>query len=66
MGSFDQDFVDVKGENGRIIYRYKSCIDKYPYKFMWEGKQHTVELTENDYSLLTPLSQKNSGSKSTK
>lgn len=50
----NQDFVDVKGENGRVIYRYKSCIDKYPYKFMWEGKQHTVELTEKRLLTFNP------------
>ena len=42
----DQDFNEVKDKQGKIIYCYKSCIDKFPYKVEHEGNKVTVNLTE--------------------
>lgn len=42
----DQDFKEMKDEKGRILYRYKSCVDKFPYTVEHEGKKVTVNLTE--------------------
>lgn len=29
----DNDYIDKKDENGNILYRYKECIDEFPYEF---------------------------------
>jgi len=42
----DQDFNEVKDKSGKILYRYKSCIDKFPYMVVHEGKKVTVNITE--------------------
>ena len=42
----NQGFKEVKDKNGRVLYRYKSCIDKFPYTVEYEGKNVTVNLTE--------------------
>lgn len=42
----DNGFTDVKDKTGNIKYRYKSCIDTFPYTFELEGKTVTVQLTE--------------------
>lgn len=42
----DQDFKEVKDKNGKTLYFYKSCIDKFPYKVDHNGKSTTVNLTE--------------------
>jgi transposase len=40
------DLKDTKDNNGKVLYRYKSCIDKFPYTVEHEGKKVTVNLTE--------------------
>lgn len=42
----DQGFNEVKDKGGKTLYRYKSCIDKFPYNIEYEGKKVTVNLTE--------------------
>ena len=42
----DAGFVDVKDKHGKVLYRYKSCIDEFPYKVEQEGKIYTVKLRE--------------------
>ena len=42
----DQDFNEVKDKSGKILYRYKSCIDKFPYMVVHEGNKVTVNITE--------------------
>ena len=42
----DQGFTDVKDKKGKIMYRYKSCVDKFPYEVEHDGKKVTVGLTE--------------------
>lgn len=39
-------FTDVKDKNGKLLYRYKSCIDDFPYKVEHEGKAYVVKLRE--------------------
>jgi len=42
----DQDFSEMKDKNGKVLYRYKSCIDKFPYTVEHDGKKVTMNLTE--------------------
>ena len=42
----EQDFKEVQDLNGKLLYRYKSCIDKFPYQIELDGKKQTVMLTE--------------------
>jgi len=42
----EQDFNEIKDKNGKVVYRYKSCVDKFPYTVEHEGKKVTVNLTE--------------------
>lgn len=42
----DQDFKEMRDSNGMLLYRYKSCIDKFPYVIEYGGKRQTVMLTE--------------------
>ena len=44
----------VKDRNSRELYRYKSCVDKYPYTVEHEGKNVTVMLTEKRLVTYTP------------
>lgn len=39
-------FTDVKDKKGKLLYRYKSCIDEFPYKVEHEGKEYIVKLRE--------------------
>ncbi len=42
----DQDFKDIKNKNGKVLYSYKSCVDKFPYTVDHKGQNVTVKLTE--------------------
>lgn len=42
----DQGFHEVRDKAGKILYKYKSCIDKFPYEVEHEGRKVTVWLTE--------------------
>lgn len=42
----EQDFKEVRDSNGKLLYRYKSCIDKFPYVIEYAGKKQTVMLKE--------------------
>jgi len=39
-------YKPVKDHNGKELYRYKSCVDEFPYAVEHEGKEITVKLTE--------------------
>lgn len=39
-------FKEAKDKEGKIIYYYKSCVDKFPYTVELNGKKETVKLTE--------------------
>lgn len=50
----DNDFTDVKDKNGTVLYKYKSCIDEFPYKVEHEGKTYIVKLHEKRLLTYTP------------
>jgi len=42
----ENDYTVVRDKNGKELYRYKSCVDQFPYTVEHEGKEVTVQLTE--------------------
>lgn len=42
----DQGFKDVKNKDGTIKYRYKTCMDKFPYTFEYNGKEVHMDIKE--------------------
>ncbi len=42
----DEGFKEVKDARGKVSYRYKSCVDQFPYSVEHNGKSETVALTE--------------------
>ena len=43
----DNDYKEVKDHKGEVRFRYKECIDSFPYDYTDEnGKKHRFELTE--------------------
>lgn len=42
----NKGFKEIKDNNGKILYHYKSCVDKFPYTVEYNGKKITVSLTE--------------------
>ena len=42
----ESGWKDVKDKRGNLLYRYKSCVGKYPYTVEHDGKEFTVPLTE--------------------
>lgn len=47
----EQGFKDVTDKDGTLLYRYKSCVDDFPYKVEHEGK--TVSITLREKRVLT-------------
>ena len=39
-------YTVVRNKKGKELYRYKSCVDKFPYKVIHDGKKVTVKITE--------------------
>jgi transposase len=42
----EQDFKEVKDSDNKVLYRYKSCIDTFPYTIEHEEENVTIKLTE--------------------
>lgn len=42
----EDGWTDVKDKKGSLLYRYKSCVEKFPYKVEHDGKESIVYLTE--------------------
>ena len=42
----ENGYKDVKDRYGKVIYRYKSCVDQFPYLIEHEGKKKKILLTE--------------------
>lgn len=42
----DNDWKTVKDSNKQLLYKYKSCVDEFPYTFIRDGKKITVKLKE--------------------
>lgn len=51
----NDQWVDVKDKDGNLLYRYKECIDEFPYKFKDDsGVEHTVLLKEKRVATYNP------------
>ncbi len=51
----ENDWKDEKDKAGNLLYRYKECIDKFPYKITGEdGKAVIVHLTEKRVLTFSP------------
>ena len=50
----ENDYMRVKNRDGKELYRFKSCVDKFPYKVEHEGKQVTVMITEKRLATYNP------------
>ena len=48
----EQDFYEKKDKNGKVLYRYKSCIDKFPYDFYFELTKEDDEFLRSKFSTL--------------
>lgn len=42
----DEGWREVKDQKGKLLYRYKSCVDDFPYKVEHEGKEVIIKLKE--------------------
>lgn len=42
----DQDFKEARDKNKRLLYRYKSCIDEFPYEVEQGGRRAVIHLKE--------------------
>lgn len=40
------DWQEVKNASGECLYRFKSCVDKYPYQFEYNGVKNKMDFTE--------------------
>ncbi|MGI6608066.1 MAG: IS1634 family transposase [Erysipelotrichaceae bacterium] len=51
----DNDYVDVKDSDGKILYRYKECVDRFSYDYITEeGRKVKVEITEKRVATYNP------------
>jgi transposase len=51
----NHDYEDVLDGKGKVLYRIKECVDKFPYKYTNpEGKDITVKLTEKRVATFNP------------
>lgn len=50
----EDGWKDVKDKNGKLLYRYKSCIDEFPYKVEQNGKTVIVHLKEKRLLTFNP------------
>ena len=48
------DYESVRDSSGKILYHYKSCIDKFPYIIDYNGSKKTVMLTEKRLVTFNP------------
>lgn len=43
----NNDYKEVRDSSGNVLYYWKECVDKFPYRYTDEnGKTHVFELTE--------------------
>ena len=50
----EDGWKDVKDKNGKLLYRYKSCINEFPYKVEQDGKTVIVHLKEKRLLTFNP------------
>ena len=51
----DEGFEEVRDKTGAVLYRYKSCVDKFPYKVDYNGKEVIVNPTEKRLLTYNPV-----------
>ena len=44
----NDDWKDVRSRDGTLLYRYKSCVEKFPYTFEIDGKKKPSALQKKD------------------
>ena len=42
----NEGFKEVRDNSGKLLYKYKSCVDEFPYTVTIDGSKKTVKLTE--------------------
>lgn len=42
----NEGFKEVRDNSGKVLYKYKSCVDEFPYTVTIDGSKKTVKLTE--------------------
>ena len=42
----NDDWQEVRDENGTLLYKYKSCVDQFPYTIEIDGRKRTIHFTE--------------------
>lgn len=40
------DWREARGDDGSLLYRYKSCVDRFPYAVEVEGRKKILDFTE--------------------
>jgi len=50
----EQGWREKKDRDGKLLYKYKSCEDKFPYQVEHNGKTVTVKLTEKRLATYNP------------
>jgi transposase len=50
----ENDYVTVRNQSGKELYRCKSCVDRFPYTVEHEGKKVTVKVTEKRLVTYSP------------
>lgn len=51
----DSGWVDVKDKNGKLLYKYKDCIDTFPYIYKDEnGKEMQIAIKEKRVATFNP------------
>lgn len=49
-------WAEVRGDDGALLYKYKSCVDRFPYKVAdGDNRQTTVNLTQKRVVTFNPL-----------
>ena len=52
---FTDGFTDVRDEEKKLLYRYKECVDKFPYTHEAEdGKKVSIQVTEKRVVIFNP------------
>ena len=42
----NEGFKEIRDNSGKLLYKYKSCVDEFPYTVTIDGSKKTVKLTE--------------------
>ena len=51
----ENDYIDVKDKSGKVLYRYKECIDTFPYEFINDkGEKVNFNVKEKRVSTYNP------------